>query len=132
MKLLTPEQLDAKLHAVNTADGTARWTYRLGAEVRASSPAVDGNGVIYLGAYDNRLYAVNADGTLRRTYDVGHWIRSCPAIHGTTIYVGSNDRKLYAWDLGASAAPASPGSRRGPLQQVYARALLFPNFAKLS
>ena len=95
---------DSKLHAVNTTDGAVRWTYALGSEVRASSPAVDSNGVIYLGCYDNRLYAVNADGTLKRTYDMGNWIRSCPAILGNTLYVGSNDRKLYAFDLGAGAA----------------------------
>lgn len=101
---------DAKLHAVNTANGSARWTYALGAEVRASSPAVDSNGVVYIGAYDNRLYAISPDGSLRRTYDVGNWIRSSPAIHGTTLYVGSNDRKLHAWELGASAA-AGPWSQ---------------------
>jgi hypothetical protein len=95
---------DSKLHAVNTATGAARWVFTLGAEVRASSPAIDANGVIYIGCYDFKLYAINPDGTLRRTWDTGDWIRSSPAIAGTTLYVGSNDRKLYAFDIGAGAA----------------------------
>ncbi|MBI4626541.1 MAG: PQQ-binding-like beta-propeller repeat protein [Verrucomicrobia bacterium] len=95
---------DARLHAVNTASGAARWVFPLDAEVRASSPAVDANGVIYIGCYDFRLYAINADGTLKRTWDTGDWIRSSPAISGTTLYVGSNDNKLYAFDIGAGAA----------------------------
>ncbi len=94
---------DSKLHAVNTATGAARWTYPLAAEVRASSPAVDATGVVYIGCYDFRLYAINPNGTLRRTYDTGNWIRSSPAILGNTLYVGSNDRKLYAFDVAAGA-----------------------------
>ncbi len=94
---------DKKLHAVNTATGAARWVYPLGDEVRASSPAVDAGGVVYLGAYDFKLYAINPDGTLKRTYDTGNWIRSCPALVGTTLYVGSNDQKLYAFPLAAGA-----------------------------
>lgn len=95
---------DSKLHAVNTADGTVRWTYNLGTEVRASSPAVDSNGVVYIGCYDNRIYAVNANGTLKRRFDVGNVVRSSPAIAGTTLYVGSNDHKVYAFDIGAGPA----------------------------
>ena len=94
---------DHKVHAVDTTTGIARWTCLLGDEVRASSPAVDANGVVYIGCYDGRLYAINADGTLKRTYDTADWIRSSPAIFGTTLYVGSNDAKVYAFDIGATA-----------------------------
>ena len=96
---------DKKLHAVATATGTVRWTFPLGDEVRASSPAVDANGVVYVGCYDGQLYAINADGTLKRTYTTADWIRSCPAIFGTTLYVGSNDAKVYAFDIGATVNP---------------------------
>jgi hypothetical protein len=98
---------DKKLHAVNTANGAVRWAYLLGDEVRASSPAIDANGVVYIGCYDFRVYAINPDGSLKRTYDMGNWLRSCPAIFGNTLYIGSNDRKLYAFDLtvGAGSGP---------------------------
>jgi subtilisin family serine protease/outer membrane protein assembly factor BamB len=97
---------DGILHAVNTATGAARWTFTLGEQVRASSPAVDNNGVIYIGCYDGLVYAVNADGTLKRTWSTGNIVRSSPALAGTTLYVGSNDGRVYAFDIGAS--PAGP------------------------
>lgn len=95
---------DKKLHAVDTATGAARWTYELPAEMRASSPAVDANGVVYIGCYDFKLYAINANGTLKRSYATGDIIRSSPAIFGETLYIGSNDQKLYAFNIGASSA----------------------------
>jgi outer membrane protein assembly factor BamB len=104
---------DAKLHAVDAATGAARWTFPLGREVRASSPAVDANGVVYVGCYDGLLYAVNPDGTLKRTWATADWIRSSPAISGTTLYVGSNDHKLYAFDLGVGPAPGPWAQFRG-------------------
>ena len=95
---------DRRLHAINSTTGAVRWLAQLGGQVRASSPAIDTNGVIYLGCYDFKLYAFNRDGSLLRTYDTGGVVRSCPLISGTTLYVGSSDRKLYAFDLGAGPA----------------------------
>ncbi|MDO8545356.1 MAG: S8 family serine peptidase [Opitutaceae bacterium] len=95
---------DRRLHALDTASGAARWTYQLANQVRASSPAVDASGVVYIGCYDFRLYAVAADGNLVRTYDTGGVVRSSPAIFGNTLYVGSNDRKVYAFELNAASA----------------------------
>ncbi len=95
---------DHYLHAINTATGTMKWTYPLGDEIRASSPAIDANGVIYVGGYDYLVHAVNPDGSLKRTYAMGNWVRSSPVIAGTKLYVGSNDHKLYAFELGVGAA----------------------------
>ncbi len=102
---------DSLLHAVNTADGTARWRFTLGKEVRASSPAIDANGVVYVGCYDNFVYAVNPDGTLRRTWATGGIVRSSPAIFGTTLYIGSNDKGVYALEIGAGPGGAWPQYR---------------------
>ena len=102
---------DGKLHAVRTADGSARWVFPLGKEVRASSPAVDANGVVYIGSYDGLLYAVNPDGTLKRTWSTAGIVRSSPAISGSTLYVGSNDEGVYAFDIGAGAAGPWPQYR---------------------
>jgi outer membrane protein assembly factor BamB len=104
---------DTKLHAVDTGSGAARWTFKLGDQVRASSPAVDSNGVVYIGCYDDQLYAVNADGTLKRTYPTGFWVRSSPVIAGTRLYVGSNDHRVYAFDIAATSAA-------GPWPQFHA------------
>lgn len=102
---------DGKLHAVNTADGTGRWSYTLGTEVRASSPAVDANGVVYVGCYDNFVYAINPDGSLKRTWATGNIVRSSAAIAGTTLYIGSNDNGVYAFDIGAGAGGPWPQYR---------------------
>ena len=99
---------DKKFHALAAATGVARWTYLLGDEVRASSPAIDSNGVIYVGCYDYKLYALNPNGSLNRTWSMGNWIRSNPAIVGSTLYIGSNDHKLYALDLGTAGAGSGP------------------------
>jgi len=91
-------------HAVNALDGTRRWQLTLGDSVLSCTAAIDSNGMIYVGAYDGKLYAINPSGTLNRTWDTALPIRASPAIFGTTLYVGSTDAKLYAFDLGATAA----------------------------
>lgn len=95
---------DRRLHAIDTTSGAARWTAQLGGQVRASSPAIDANGAVYVGCYDFKIYAINPDGSLLRTYDTGAMVRSSPAIVGNTLLIGSSDRKLYAFDLGTHAA----------------------------
>ncbi|MBL9190377.1 MAG: S8 family serine peptidase [Opitutaceae bacterium] len=95
---------DGLLHAVNTTTGGVRWTYRLGAEVRASSPAVDANGVVYIGCYDGLVHAIDGDGRLVRTFATGSLIRSSPGIGGRTLAFGSNDGNVYAFDLGVGVA----------------------------
>ncbi len=95
---------DNKLYARSTSSGALLWSYPLATEVRASSPAVDSNGVIYIGCYDGQVYAVNADGSLKRVYHTGDVIRSAPVLAGTRLYVGSNDQKLYAFEIGAGPA----------------------------
>ena len=95
---------DRNLYALNPVDGSVAWTYPLGGEVRASSPAIDVNGVIYVGCYDSNIYAVNPNGTLNRTFATGDLIRSSPVISGGALYFGSDDHKLYAFNIGANAA----------------------------
>jgi outer membrane protein assembly factor BamB len=94
---------DGNLYALSEADGSISWTYPVNAQVRASAPAVDANGVIYLGSYDHNVYAVSGAGALVRTYATDDEIRSSPVIAGTTLYFGSNDHKVYAFDLGVGA-----------------------------
>ncbi len=95
---------DRRLHAVDTATGAARWTYATGSFILACTPAVDSTGVIYIGSYDGKLYAITSGGALKRTWDTALPIRSSPAIFGTTLYVGSRDAKMYAFNIGASSA----------------------------
>lgn len=114
---------DGYLYSLSASSGALNWRYPLGAQVRASAPAVDANGTVYVGSYDHNVYAVSSTGSLVRTYASDDWIRSSPLIAGTTLYFGSNDHKLYAFDLGIGAASADwpmyqYGARRTGRAQV--------------
>ena len=105
---------DRKLRAL-TATGAEKWAFTLGDEVRASSPAIAADGTVYIGCYDSQVYAVTADGNRNRVYTTAKTIRSSPVIAGNRLYFGSADAKLYAFDLGQSAAASAwPMFRQNP------------------
>ncbi len=71
------------------------WTFKCEDEIR-SSPTHDG-GVLYVGAYDNNLYALNiADGKFLWKYPTEGGVVSRAAIADQTIFFGSEDGCLYA------------------------------------
>jgi outer membrane protein assembly factor BamB len=82
---------------VEIAEGTKIWEFRTEERIE-TSPAIDPNGVIYVGSFDNKLYAINPNGTKLWEFETGGFIRySSPAISTDgIIYVGSNDNKFYA------------------------------------
>lgn len=72
-----------------------------------SSPAIDGDGTVYIGSSDGKLYAINADGALKWSFQTKDAIESSPAIGPDgTVYIGSNDNHLYA--IGASLQTPPP------------------------
>ena len=78
------------------ATNNVRWVYTA-TNFLSSSAAVAPDGTIYIGAWDNNLYAVNSNGTLKWTFPTGSYISSSPAIDSDgTIYVGSWDHNVYA------------------------------------
>ena len=95
---------DGNLYSLSAADGSLNWKFGLGAQVRASAPAVDANGVVYIGCYDHNVYAVSSGGALVRVYATDDLVRSSPVISGTTLIFGSEDHKVYAFNLAASRA----------------------------
>ncbi len=76
---------------------TIKWKFEaeyLGFE---SSPVIDNDGILYIGARDTNLYAINPDGTERWRYDINGWCSDSPALaEDGTVYIGSWDHKLYA------------------------------------
>ena len=69
----------------------------------ASSPAVAG-GVLYVGSYDGKVYALNAsNGTLVWNYTTGDMVVSSPAIANGIVYIGSFDHVVYAFGPSPSA-----------------------------
>lgn len=77
----------------------ALWKFCCEDEVR-SSPVVH-RGVVYVGAYDNNLYAINAaDGSFRWKYPSAEGISSSPTVADAEnlVLFGSLDHLLYAVD----------------------------------
>jgi outer membrane protein assembly factor BamB len=73
-----------------------KWTFTTDGSV-SSSPAIGADGTIYVGSCDNKLYAINPNGSQKWSFTTGDIITSSPAIGADgTIYVGSWDKKLYA------------------------------------
>ncbi len=73
--------------------------FRLPLAAISSSPAIGGDGTIYVGTTDGKLVAVAADGSATKwTATTNDTLGSSPAIAlDGTVYVGSSDRKLYAF-----------------------------------
>jgi outer membrane protein assembly factor BamB len=77
-------------------NGKLKWSFLTGARV-VSSPAIGSDGTIFVGSFDNKLYAINSDGTDKWYFTTGSEVFSSPTIDSYgTIYVGSHDNRLYA------------------------------------
>ena len=76
--------------------GDLIWEFETGDMVQ-SSPAIGSDATIYVGSYDNKLYAINPDGSKKWAFETGNYVLPSPAIGSDgTIYVGSEDNNLYA------------------------------------
>ncbi|MBX3082721.1 MAG: serine/threonine-protein kinase [Anaerolineae bacterium] len=75
------------------------WKFKCEDEIRGI-PAFY-KGVVYVGAYDNNLYAINADGSFRWKYPTEGGISSSPVIspEENTVIFGSEDTRLYGVDI---------------------------------
>lgn len=73
-----------------------KWRYKTG-DVVPSSPTIGSDGTIYIGSYDEYVYALNPNGTQKWKYKTGSIIYSTPAIDSDgTIYAPSQDGTVYA------------------------------------
>ena len=110
------------------AEATAEvklWEFETGGFV-PSSPAIGSDGTVYVGSYDNRLYAINGkSGVKLWEYETGGAIgESSPAIGSDgTVYVGSDDKKLYAIKTESKGLANSPWPMRGQNARHTGRAL---------
>ncbi|MDP7011585.1 MAG: PQQ-binding-like beta-propeller repeat protein, partial [Verrucomicrobiota bacterium] len=76
--------------------GQKVWEFATGGIV-ISSPAIGTDGMIYFGSYDDKVYALNPDGTKKWEFAAGGDVKSSPAIGADgTVYVGSWNNKVYA------------------------------------
>src|SRR5258708_2422585 len=99
----------------------------LGDLVDFSSPRVV-NGVVYVGSFDGKLYAFNANGCAPQTSCQPLWtgatgndITPSPAVANGVVYIGSADHRLYAFPAkgcgNSSCAPLWTGKIGGAILQ---------------
>ena len=90
------------------------WEFTTGGGV-SSSPAIGSDGTVYVGSWDNKLYAINGkSGVKLWEFETGGAVISSPAIGSDgTVYVGSYDRKLYAIKTESLGLAKSPWPMRG-------------------
>ena len=74
-----------------------KWSYTVGEEIKNGTAAIADDGTIYIGSYDDKVHAINPDGTEKWTFTTAGNIRNSPSIGSDgTIYIGSDDDNLYA------------------------------------
>jgi len=85
--------------ALSNPTGTVADFFQANDQIVFSSPAVDKDGTVYIGAYDGNVYAINPNGSLKWQVPTGDIVEASPAIGADgAIYCGSNDGKLYCID----------------------------------
>ncbi len=89
--------IDGKVYSMDK-DGNERWSVLTGDWVESSASLSPDESVVYIGSWDNKLYAVAAgSGSVLWTYDTGSLIFSSPAVaNDGKIYFGGSDGFLYA------------------------------------
>ena len=98
---------DKHLYALTTAEGKLKWRFLTGGQLldNTGGPAVGSDGTVYVGADDNRLYAVTAQGKLKWSFlgngPMGPYrsrsMNTSPVVDTNgTVYVASHDGNLYA------------------------------------
>jgi outer membrane protein assembly factor BamB len=95
----TPETVDLPTATAPKVTGDTGilpiWEFACEDEVRSSPVVVEG--VVYVGAYDNNLYALDArTGEFRWKYPTEGGIAATPFVWNDRVLVGSEDRLLYA------------------------------------
>jgi serine/threonine protein kinase len=82
----------------NSTEVTPSWKFECEDEIRGT-PTYS-NGTIFVGAYDNNLYSLNAaSGEFNWKFATEGGIVSRPAIYEGNIYIGSEDQRLYCINL---------------------------------
>ncbi len=79
----------------STLSSTPLWKYATDGVVESSAAVV--SGVLYVGSFDNNIYALNAtNGNKLWNYTTGGAVFSSPAVVNGVVYIGSFDNNIYA------------------------------------
>ncbi len=88
-------------YSIENNFGEEKWWYKIERYCFVEgSPVIDYDGVIYFGCWDNSLYAMYPNGTLKWSTDIGGTVETSPAIaEDGTIYVGTHFAPIYGTHL---------------------------------
>ncbi len=81
-----------------SAELTIQWRLEFASKLYAS-PLVLADGTTLIGCQDDKLYAVDSAGVIRWQAATEGDVDATPAVHGDTVYVGSDDGSVYAFAL---------------------------------
>jgi len=77
--------------------GKQVWEKKIGAELLSGPSVADKSGILYFGAHDSNLYALNAKtGSEKWTFKTGGIIQASPWIGDGVVYISSFDGFVYA------------------------------------
>lgn len=81
-----------------TSELTVRWRLQFASKLFAS-PLVLADGTTLIGCQDDKLYAVDSAGAIKWQFATEGDVDATAAVHGDTVFVGSDDGHVYALDL---------------------------------
>jgi outer membrane protein assembly factor BamB len=93
--------MDHRVYSFDAETGEQIWEREVGGAMAASPTLVLEDGILYVGAFDGKLYAIEANsGELVEGFDfeANNWIWSEVLALGDQIYVTALDGNLYALD----------------------------------
>ena len=110
------------LTATNVNRLDLAWSAATGNTILSSPAVAQGAGAynpfIFVGSFDNHFYAFDSSGALKWSNPLPDQIGSSPAVANGVVYVGCQDKNLYAFKTasGAAAWPAmsTPASHPPP------------------
>ena len=100
---------DSNVYAIDAQSGLQKWAFHTESSVSSTPAVVDR--VVYVGSQDGNVYAINAQSGLKMwSFQTGNSvasppngappppIASSPAVVGGVVYIGSEDKNVYAID----------------------------------
>jgi outer membrane protein assembly factor BamB len=94
---------DDNLYALDTSDGSQRWSSSVASGNSKSSPTVV-DGTVYVGSGGGNVYAFDtSDGSQEWTFSTGGEVESSPTVSDGTVYIGSDDTNVYALDASSGS-----------------------------
>jgi outer membrane protein assembly factor BamB len=92
---------NGKIYAYNTSNLATRWVYPRDSYLDSFVGGIAvAQGKLFIGCSDGKVYALDAlTGDKLGEFKTGDKIWGTPAVDGDTLYIGSFDKKLYAFDI---------------------------------